>query len=143
MDFQDVIKQLKEDCFSVGLLSSAGDFYSETGHTIAPLVRLCRQYPQEMKGGCVADKIIGRGAASLLIWSGVQEVFALFISKPAKAMLEEHGIRLSYGELADQIYNNRGDDLCPLEKHVLQLSDIDEMAEAVFEFSDALPEHLK
>lgn len=89
---------------------------------ISPL--LCRiEEHEDLRGTVCADKIIGRAAAMLLILGGVQAVHGDVMSVGAKAMLEQAGIRVSYGELTECIINRRGDGPCPMEQAVADTTD--------------------
>jgi len=51
----------------------------------------------------VKDKIIGRAAALILIYLGVQNVEAGIISKPGKDALEKHAINYKYIKIVERI----------------------------------------
>ena len=63
----------------------------------------------------MADKVVGKGAAALLILGGVRELFAGVISTSALGLLEDSGISLRFAEKVPYIINRKRDDLCPVE----------------------------
>ena len=67
----------------------------------------------------------------LLILSGVKEVYGLVMSKSAVTLLEERGIPYGYDRLEDVILNIAGDDMCPMEKTVLNIDTPEEAFEAL------------
>lgn len=89
---------------------------------IAPLLERI-EGNENLNGVCVADKIIGRAAAMLLILGGVREVHGDVMSEGAKALLEAHGIAVRYDTLTKQIVNRKGDGPCPMEQAVAALTD--------------------
>ena len=89
---------------------------------IAPL--LCRiEDGENLTGTVCADKIIGKAAALLMIFSGIRAVHGEVMSRTAKALLEQAGIAVSCDALTDFIINRKGDGPCPMEKAVADVND--------------------
>ncbi len=85
--------------------------------------------------GCsIADKVVGKGAAALMVKGGVAQVYADVISAPALALLQEQGIAVSYAKVVEGIRNRAGTDMCPVEKRCLPLENIDEMVGEIRDF---------
>lgn len=78
------------------------------------------------EGASVADKIIGKAAAHLLILAKVKEVYSPVMSKVAYELLTANGIYAEYDILTDAIINREGDGLCPMEQTVLNITNHDE-----------------
>ena len=76
---------------------------------------------ESLCGMAVADKIIGKAAAMLLLCGGAQSVYGEVMSEPAKALLEEAGVEVAYGTLVKAIRNRTDTDICPMEKAVAAL----------------------
>lgn len=68
-----------------------------------------------LQGAIVADKVIGKVAASILTLAGVKEIYADVISEYAIPVLEENGIKYEYKNKADYIINNDKTGMCPME----------------------------
>ena len=83
---------------------------------VADLFSLVTDEPDFLRGASVADKVIGRGAALLLVKGGVREVYARVISSGALGVLRRAGIEVSFGEEVANIINRTGTDICPVEK---------------------------
>lgn len=92
---------------------------------VKDLFNLVATKPNLLKEAIVADRVIGRGAALLLIKGGISEVFASIISKPALDVFMHHGIDVSYDTLVDNILNHSGTDICPVEKLTMTISQPD------------------
>ncbi len=71
--------------------------------------------PEKLRDALVADKIIGKGAAALMVLGGVSRVYAGVISEPALAMLTSAGIPVTYGRRVANIINREGTGICPVE----------------------------
>lgn len=76
---------------------------------------------ESLCGMAVADKIIGKAAAMLLLCGGAECVYGEVMSEQAKALLEDAGVEVSYGTLVKAIRNRTDTDICPMEKAVAAL----------------------
>ena len=63
-----------------------------TQRGVADLYDLYQADSAFMKGAAIADKVIGKGAAALMVLGGFKTVYADIISTPALALLCEAGI---------------------------------------------------
>lgn len=86
---------------------------------VQDLLRLTAEEPERLHGAVVADKRVGKAAASLLIEGQVKAVRTPLVSSPARKMLEEAGIELYAREEIPLMVNMDGTDLCPMEKKLL------------------------
>lgn len=86
------------------------------GRGIKPVVDYLEK--DNFDGAFVADKVIGKASALLLVYGKVQEVYTPAISKPAVKVFEDNNVKYSAGIIVDNIINRTGTDLCPMEKKV-------------------------
>ena len=84
---------------------------------IRPLVELIAS-GKELRGAVAADKIVGKAAALLYAYLGVSALYAEVASEGAVEVCKRHGISLSYGVVAPEIVNRKGDGICPMEEAV-------------------------
>lgn len=77
----DLIDILHEEHHS--LVVANGDVCTFDGRGISDLYNLLSEDPEFLRGASVADKVVGKGAAALMILGGVKEVFADVVSRPA------------------------------------------------------------
>lgn len=87
-----------------------------------------------LDGASIADKVIGKGAAALMIAGGVKEVYADVISEAAMELFGRYGITVSYDKKVAHIINRRGDDICPVEKRCTECNTIEECLKEIDEF---------
>lgn len=85
------------------------------GRGISDLFRLLHENPIILNGAVVADKIVGKAAAALMIIGKVKEVYADIISEPALALLENSAITVNYGLKVNHIINRTNTGWCPME----------------------------
>lgn len=83
---------------------------------VKDLYRLLREEPQLLDGAFVADKVVGKGAAALMILGGVEELFADVVSHAALELLNGAGTAVSYTVAVPHIINRAGDGICPVER---------------------------
>lgn len=79
----------------------------------------------DLEGFSLADKVIGKGAAFLILKAKIKNVYTKIISKPALDLLIKNGIEVYYDLLVKNIINRTKTDLCPIEKIVLDVNDVD------------------
>jgi len=94
-----------------------------SGFGVKPLLAILETTPEILKGSQVYDKIIGKAAASLLALGGAVKAYGEIMSESAERYLAGRGIDYAYTSLVSEIKNRTGDDMCPLEKSVLDEDD--------------------
>lgn len=73
--------------------------------------------------GFVADRIVGKAAALLIVLQGAKNVYAETIDQPALAVFRTHGVNVLFRKLVPIIINRAGDGICPMENAVLAVDD--------------------
>lgn len=86
--------------------------YSKPG--VRDLEYLLDHEPEVLHGAVIADKVIGKAAAAMVVVGGVKALYAEVMSKKAIPFLDEAGIAYTYGTLVDTIKEEG--DRCQLEK---------------------------
>lgn len=69
-----------------------------TQRGVADLYDLYQADSAFMKGAAIADKVIGKGAAALMVLGGFKTVYADIISTPALALLCKAGIETTFAK---------------------------------------------
>ncbi len=86
-----------------------------TRRGVADLYDLLYQDPAFMKGAWLADKVVGKGAAALMILGGIAQIYSDIISQPALELLQNAGIPVEYITLVPHIENRDKTGWCPVE----------------------------
>ncbi len=73
-------------------------------------------------GSSIADRIVGRAAALLCVYSKAASVFAVTISGEAIQVLEDNKVFYRFQNHVPNILNYEGNDICPFEKLVIDLT---------------------
>ena len=69
-----------------------------------------------LKDACIADKVVGKGAAALMILGGEKEEYADIISLSSLILLREAHVDTHFGRVVPFIYNRDKTGWCPLER---------------------------
>ncbi|MEG0451838.1 MAG: DUF1893 domain-containing protein [Coprobacillus sp.] len=103
-----------------------GDFeYHSILNGIAPIMNQMNEDVFFFKDCEVADKVIGKSAAMLLIKSQIKHLDAILISEHAIKVLDKYQVSYTYQEVVPYIINRTKEGMCPMEKSVLDIEDLD------------------
>ena len=70
---------------------------------VADLYEVYREHAEWLDHASLADKVIGKGAAALMVLGGVERVYADVISTPALTLLQEAKIAVTFGQEVPRI----------------------------------------
>lgn len=91
---QQLIVRLKQENCSVVIRSGESEqCYYKRG--VADLLYLLKYEPEILYQSQLADKVVGKGAAALMVLGNVKEVYARTISQSALILLQKAGIATS------------------------------------------------
>lgn len=108
-----IIGILHDEGHALVLLNGSIHTYDERG--VSTLYRLLQENAPLLKGALVADKVVGKAAAALMVLGGVREVYADVVSQLALDLLGKTKVEVSYGKVVPHIVNRLGTDWCPME----------------------------
>jgi hypothetical protein len=131
---EELKKRLEREDVRGVVCAANGEIREFHRQGVIDLFTLLTEEPQMLLGAQIADRVIGRGAALLMVKGRVQEVFACVISKQALDILQQAGIPTTYATLQPYIINRAGTDICPVEKLTASTDDPDEAYELIKEF---------
>lgn len=121
-------KELLSSGVGIAIVSKEGELtFNERG------VKTLLTLQSALSGASVADKVVGKAAAMLLVRGGAAEIYAEVISEPALEVFEEHVVYCAYNTLVPNIINRAKDGLCPMEQAVLGVNDIERAYEILVE----------
>lgn len=132
---------LKEPSVTLAVVDTSGHLTLFRNRGITDLWELYSSGENRLKDASVADKVVGKGAAALMIAGGVSQIYAEVISRPALKLFGNYPeIKVDYGTIVDGIVNRRGDGPCPVEALTIGLDDVPHCVEAITRF---VKEHKK
>ena len=86
-----------------------------TQRGVADLYDLLTQEPDFLKGALIADKVVGKGAAALMILGGIKELHTDIISSKALELFQDSDIKVSFIQEVPFIWTRDYTGWCPVE----------------------------
>lgn len=117
------IKELKAHQCSFVLIKEGQENTYSSDIGLKPIMTILRVDRLGLEDGVIADKVIGKAAALMLVLSKAKAIHGLLMSETAVVVLERYGIEYSYDELVPYIENRTQTGPCPLE---MAVADIEE-----------------
>lgn len=105
-------------CYKDGTIK---EYYQDR---IKDIKEILKQDNDSLNGAIIADKVIGKVAASILTVAGVKEIYASVISRFAIPVLEGNDIRYEYDNKVEYIKNKDNTGMCPMENKYKDETDI-------------------
>lgn len=126
----------KQSCSLV--IQSRGEVHTFFNRGIKDLYNIYTTDKSLLYGAAIADKVVGRAAAALMILGGVERIYTDTISKLALELLATTDIVVEYAEVVPHIINRTKTDLCPMERATRHLTDLNDIFRAIDDFVRSL-----
>jgi hypothetical protein len=114
--------RLKEGNLSLVIAKNGKIIFETRSHGLRGFLQAINLLDKELAESSVADRIMGRAAALLSVYSHISAVFAVTISKEGIKVLEDNNIPYQFESCVPKILNSKGDDMCPFEKLTITLT---------------------
>ncbi len=112
----DLWTLLQEGGYTLVVRSADGEIATSRERGVRPLYSLLRRSPALLLRASLADKVVGKGAAAMMVAGGVSRVRTGVVSRPALQMLQNHGVEVQYEEVVEGIVNRSRTGPCPVER---------------------------
>lgn len=113
-EWRELVDRLRDEDASCVIRNGAETrVFRERG--VKDLFRLLETDPVFLAGALVADKVVGKGAAALMVLGGVRAVHAGVVSTPALGLFAAAHIPVEYGLEVPHIINRTKTGWCPVE----------------------------
>lgn len=130
---QELISILHDGNYSC-VIANKGEIRTFTQRGVADLYDLLTSEPAVLKGATIADKVIGKGAAALMILGGVKEVYADVISTNAMELFRTSGIQVVCAQEVPFIWNRDHTGWCPVETMCREETSVETMLSLIHDF---------
>lgn len=120
------------------VIAQGNDTRSFHQRGVADLYTLVCQEPDFLNGASIADKVVGKAAAALMVKGKIRELYADTISLSALTLLRSHRISVEFGKVVPYIYNRDHTGWCPLEARCYKEESVDSMFQAIGDFLKSL-----
>ena len=104
---------------------------------IRPHLKAINELGSSLEGSLMVDKILGRAAAFLVVYSKAAEAMTVVLSTPGKRVLEKYRVKYCYREEVPHIKMENGVIYCPFERMVQGIENPDEAYKAIIEKMDS------
>ena len=128
IDGKQMLEQLNAQGLSL-LVRNHGVTTRHENRGVQDLLTLIESQPERLKGAVVADKLIGKAAAALMIVGGVKEVHTNLICTPARELFEQAGVQIVASEEVPQILNRDHSGQCPIDSRLNDAATVEECVE--------------
>jgi len=121
------LKELEKTGLSLLIYSGEKVIFSSARTGMKPLLEAIEALGlKPLRGAIVADKVVGRAAALLIVYMDVAEVHAGVVSKTAAEVLRSYGLKYHFLREVESIKSRDGVIICPFERLVQGISDPEE-----------------
>lgn len=114
---------LDEKNVSCVIYRGEDDIRISEGIGIKPLMVELRKNKSAFEGCVIADKVIGKAAALMVVLGKAEAVYGRVMSEEAKTVLERFEIEYECAESVPYIENRTKTGRCPMEETVLTIED--------------------
>lgn len=97
------------------VIANGNNIRTFTQRGVADLYDLLTQEPEFLKGASIADKVVGKGAAALMILGGVKELYTDIVSTNAMNLFQTSNVKVDFAEEVPFIWNRDHTGWCPVE----------------------------
>ncbi len=125
IDGEDMLRTLNDNGFSL-MVRNHGLTTVHENRGVQDLLQLIREQPDRLQGATVADKLIGKAAAALMIAGGVKQVYTNLICTPARELFEQNGVRVVATEEVPEILNRDRSGQCPIDSRLNDAKTVEE-----------------
>ena len=132
-----MLQQLNDQHASL-LVYNHGELTDYHQRGVRDLLMLVQDEPERLQGAIVADKMIGKASAALIVLGGVEEVHTNIICTPAKELLQSAGIQLFFAEEVPYIINRAKTGQCPLDSRLSEVSAPSDCLPVIVDFYNQL-----
>ncbi|NDW18826.1 DUF1893 domain-containing protein [Dysgonomonas sp. 216] len=130
---EDIIRILHEGNYSC-VVKKNDKIHTFSQRGVADLYDMLKSKPYFLKDACIADKVVGKAAAALMILGGISRLYTDTISSSALLLLHESDIKVDYTHVVPFIQNRDKTGWCPLEKLSYEITSAETIFPLIEEF---------
>lgn len=135
---EELKRTLSHGDYTIVVGNPDGRIFTSRERGVKALLHLLDTDPAMLRGAVVADKVVGRAAAALMLLGGVVKMHSRVITSAAVEMLRTGAVDVDFDVETEIIENRTHTGRCPLDTLCAPLSSPEEMADAIRGFYAAL-----
>ncbi len=117
------LEELEKTGSSLMIYKNRELIFNSSSNGVRPYLEAIDKLGEVLNGSVIVDKIVGRAAALLIIYSKAREAYASVLSTPGKQILDHYKLPVTYTYLVEHIKMKDGRIYCPFESMVQGISD--------------------
>lgn len=125
-DLELAKEELKNKSLSFVIAGRGKILFESKEEGILSLLKALKEFGSRLKGSALADKVVGKAAAFLILHGGFLALYSSVISDDALNLLQNTGLKITFDRRVPQILNKAGTDRCPLEKLSMEFKNSEE-----------------
>ncbi|MCM1170193.1 MAG: DUF1893 domain-containing protein [Bacteroides sp.] len=129
----ELFELLQQGGYSLAVRNK-GEVKTFGGRGVSDLYRLYTETPEILRGAEVADKVVGKAAAALMILGGVRKLNTGILSRLALDLLKDYPVEVRFRQEVPHIINRTKTGLCPMESRCKDLQTPQECLQTVADF---------
>jgi hypothetical protein len=122
-DLEIAKKRMNEKGLTLSIVKNAETIFDSLSYGISGFLEAVEKFGDKLEGASVADRVAGKAIALLCVYAKVKAVYAITLSKRARAVFENHAIYHEQDNLVESILDVNKVGICPFEKLVTEISD--------------------
>lgn len=111
---EELISMLHTGGYSC-VIANGKEIRTFTQRGVADLYDLLTMEPEFLKGAIIADKVVGKGAAALMILGEIKELYTDVISTKALELFQKSEVKVDFTQEVPFIWNRNHTGWCPVE----------------------------
>ena len=104
------------------VIANEGKIRTFTQRGVADLYDLLTREPEFLKGALIADKVVGKGAAALMILGGIKELYTDVVSSNAMDLFQTSDVKVDFVQEVPFIWNRDHTGWCPVDRKSTRLN---------------------
>ncbi|HZX21282.1 MAG TPA: DUF1893 domain-containing protein [Clostridia bacterium] len=110
--------RLLEGGYSCVLVRNGDIIMASRDKGIMPLFLKLTKDENSLQNASMADRVVGKALALLVLFAGIRSVYGYVMSDCAKLILNNNKVNVKYDKMVPYIMNKDGTDKCPMENLV-------------------------
>jgi len=122
-DLELAENELKSRKINLVIVKNGVVLYQSKASGMKGILQAIDEFNGDLAGAAIADKIVGRAAAMLCVYSEVKSVFAITMTEGALELLKKNRVAHRFEKYVRRLMNSQGTDVCPFEKAIRDIED--------------------
>ena len=130
-DIELAKRKLAAEALSVVVVKLGKTMFTSRAPGVKSLIEAIREFGPSLAGASIADKVVGKAAALLCVYTKASRVYGCVMSALGSDVLKNFFIPFEHDTLVPNILDRHGTGMCPFEKLVLGINSPEEAFSAI------------